>query len=69
MPDPADEASLRVDAWNAACLERTRAAQQGEGAMFCEDCEAEIPARRREAYPSATRCVKCQEKVEGRRRG
>lgn len=69
MPDPADEAAIRVDAWNAACLERTRAALEGPGRLTCEDCDTEIPERRRQQMPNATRCVKCQEIVEGRRRG
>jgi phage/conjugal plasmid C-4 type zinc finger TraR family protein len=28
---------------------------------YCEDCGKEIPPKRREAVPYATRCVTCQE--------
>jgi len=33
---------------------------QGQGAEFCIDCDEEIPAKRRAAYPSAVCCVECQ---------
>jgi phage/conjugal plasmid C-4 type zinc finger TraR family protein len=69
MPDAADEAAERIAAWNTQCLEQFRAAQAGPGRLTCEDCDTEIPERRRQQMPSATRCVKCQEIVEGRRRG
>ena len=68
MPDAADEAADRIAAWNAACLERTRAEMEGPGRLTCEDCDAEIPERRRQQVKNATRCVRCQEIVEGRRR-
>ncbi|MCV5869506.1 TraR/DksA C4-type zinc finger protein, partial [Escherichia coli] len=31
----------------------------GASALVCEECDAPIPAARRAAYPSATRCVSC----------
>lgn len=69
MPDIADEAAQIAADWNQRCVRQARTALEGEGAMICEDCEAQIPARRREAMPSATRCATCQQKVESRRRG
>jgi phage/conjugal plasmid C-4 type zinc finger TraR family protein len=30
----------------------------------CEDCGCVIPARRRQANPGATRCIKCQTQFE-----
>ena len=69
MPDTIDVAAEIVAEWNSRCIaEATRALEQ-PGALVCEDCEAEIPERRREAQPSATRCAPCQGLVEGRRRG
>lgn len=68
MPDIVDEAGALVDEWNARCVRHARRALEGEGALICEDCDTEIPARRREAQPSATRCAPCQERLEGRRR-
>lgn len=39
---------------------------QGQGAEFCIDCDEEIPAARRKAYPSAVCCVECQSLRERR---
>lgn len=39
---------------------RIRGALNGHGDPFCEDCGDEIEARRREALPSARRCIDCQ---------
>lgn len=36
-------------------------ALNGQGSEECEDCLQPIPAKRREAYPAATRCVGCQQ--------
>lgn len=33
---------------------------------YCEDCLVAIPDARRLAVPGCTRCVECQERVEGR---
>ncbi len=35
---------------------------------ICEDCGKPIPAKRLEAIPGATRCVKCQEIYENENR-
>lgn len=32
---------------------------------YCEDCLVAIPDARRLAVPGCTRCVECQERVEG----
>lgn len=34
---------------------------QGESFEFCQDCEEEIPAARREAMRGVRLCVECQE--------
>ncbi len=43
-----------------AAQERIRENSYG----VCEDCSVEIPYQRLEAYPTARRCVECQEKHE-----
>lgn len=51
----------------AKCIEeakRKAAANAGIGQEFCEDCGDEIPMARRQAMPSAIRCVFCQSHVE-----
>ncbi|MEP3258761.1 MAG: TraR/DksA C4-type zinc finger protein [Roseibium sp.] len=40
----------------------------GEGADDCIACGEPIPAKRRQAMPSAQRCAGCQEKAERRGR-
>jgi phage/conjugal plasmid C-4 type zinc finger TraR family protein len=68
MPDIVDTAAEIVADWNTRCIaEATRGLAQ-PGTLICEDCEVEIPARRREHMPSATRCAPCQQLLEGRRR-
>ena len=32
----------------------------GKGQADCEDCDDPIPLARRQVYPSAIRCVRCQ---------
>ena len=44
-----------------AALARLRAGDYG----ICHDCAEEIPEKRLYALPFATRCVLCQERVEG----
>lgn len=49
-------------------IERMKAKLALEGDEFCQDCGEEIPAARRAALPSATRCIDCQAKLERRAR-
>jgi phage/conjugal plasmid C-4 type zinc finger TraR family protein len=37
----------------------------GNGQKECDDCGEDIPQARRQAYPSAIRCVTCQASHEG----
>ena len=37
---------------------------KGESLANCEECDAEIPAARREAVPGVRLCIKCQEAVD-----
>ena len=48
-------------------LHRVHGDLAGKGSKDCADCGEPIPARRRAAMPSATRCITCQEKSEGAR--
>ena len=41
---------------------------QGESAEECDECGAPIPEKRRQAAPGCTRCIRCQEAFERRRR-
>ncbi len=60
--DDADKATDLEEARTAAALKKI----SGELKTVnldpnCEDCGKEIPAKRREAVPYATRCIVCQE--------
>ena len=37
---------------------------KGESLANCEECDAEIPAARREAVPGVRLCINCQEAVD-----
>lgn len=63
MPDEIDRVVERGEAELARRIAAARLSPAA-GALFCEDCDAEIPTRRREAHPSATRCMPCQEAQE-----
>lgn len=69
MVDIADVASEREEVRLAEALARHRRASApvGTGSLFCEDCDAPIPARRREALPGCSTCVDCQADRELRR--
>ena len=64
MPDNVDF----IQEQQAELLERqinaARVKHCGASALVCEECDAPIPAARRAAYPSATRCVSCQSVFE-----
>lgn len=64
--DTVDQAQLQNDLANQAAIARAAAQKSGPGRADCEDCGNEIPAERRAANPSATRCVYCQAAHEKR---
>ena len=37
---------------------------RGESLTHCEECDAEIPAARREAVPGVRLCIQCQEELD-----
>ncbi len=63
----AGAADIRRDAEELAdvelALERLQAGRYGS----CVDCGAQIPEARLDAYPTAKRCLPCQQKHEQRR--
>jgi phage/conjugal plasmid C-4 type zinc finger TraR family protein len=64
--DEVDHAQMISEVYETAML-RQRARNKAALPEFrrtCEDCGGVIPARRRRANPSATRCIACQAKVE-----
>lgn len=68
MPDEMDRVQERV----ALHLERTIEAHRPRdqpGRLECENCDEPIPELRRRALPSATRCVGCQQALEGAANG
>ena len=66
MPDNVDF----IQEQQAELLERqinaARVKHYGASALVCEECDAPIPAARRAAYPSATRCVSCRSVFEAK---
>ncbi|EOM7768499.1 TraR/DksA C4-type zinc finger protein [Escherichia coli] len=66
MPDNVDF----IQEQQAELLERqinaARVKHCGVSSLVCEECDAPIPAARRAAHPSATRCVSCQSVFEAK---
>jgi phage/conjugal plasmid C-4 type zinc finger TraR family protein len=58
-PDVTDRASGLEEADRIGGVALVQARLQGQGAEECEDCDVEIPAARRKAYPSAVCCIEC----------
>lgn len=60
--DEADRTQQISEVYETAMMkERIRnATALPEFSHTCEDCGRVIPARRRQANPGATRCIKCQ---------
>ncbi len=51
----------QIDATVEDAIRRARSEiPQGESLARCEECDAEIPAARREAVPGVRLCVACQ---------
>ena len=65
-PDVTDRATGLEEADRIGGVALVQARLQGQGAEFCVDCDEEIPAARRKAYPSAVCCVECQSLRERR---
>jgi len=65
MADAADYANERMAHLIEGSLAR-RKRFQGVSHVFCIECDAEIPERRREALPGVELCVECQQLQEAR---
>lgn len=63
MPDEFDIAQQREEQHRAAAV-RAIAPVGGAGCEDCIGCGDPIPAKRRRALPSATRCIDCQHLFE-----
>ncbi len=55
----------QIDATVAGAVELARSRlPEGEGLECCEECEAPIPEKRRQAIPGVRLCVQCQSALE-----
>jgi phage/conjugal plasmid C-4 type zinc finger TraR family protein len=55
----------QIDASVDDAVKRARSElPQGESRTRCEECDAEIPAARRDAVPGVRRCVRCQASLD-----
>lgn len=68
MADEADQANELMDKILGAQLANATQQQAPAETPECEECGEEIPAKRREIAPWATRCIDCQEQEEMRRK-
>ena len=67
--DQLDDASEITMKYTNGAIAKASAALMGEGSEECEDCGEDIPKARKDAYPSCTRCVSCQDVFERKKRG
>ncbi|EGG99635.1 Hypothetical Zinc-finger containing protein [gamma proteobacterium IMCC2047] len=61
--DGAVQDQIDASVEDAVNLARSRLSA-GESLEHCEECDAEIPAARREAVPGVRFCVKCQAELD-----
>jgi phage/conjugal plasmid C-4 type zinc finger TraR family protein len=61
--DGAVQDQIDASVEDAVQLARSRL-PKGESLLHCEECEAAIPAARREAIPGVRLCVKCQSELD-----
>ncbi|MFD1384687.1 DksA/TraR family C4-type zinc finger protein [Rhodanobacter aciditrophus] len=55
----------QIDATVNSAVERARSRLSvGDSLAHCEECEAEIPERRRVAIPGVRLCIQCQSEIE-----
>ena len=59
-----DQAEVLADKERQAGIRRLQAALERDGSCDCQDCDNEIEPARREAMPSAIRCIACQTRFE-----
>lgn len=61
--DGAVQDQIDASVEDAVELARSRL-PKGESLLRCEECDAEIPAGRREAIPGVRLCIKCQSELD-----
>ena len=55
----------QIDATVDSAVEEARSRLAvGDSLEFCEECDAEIPERRRQAIPGVRLCIQCQSEME-----
>ncbi|MCO4786592.1 RNA polymerase-binding transcription factor DksA [Marinomonas gallaica] len=55
----------QIDATVNSAVERARSRLTvGDSLEFCEECDAEIPEKRRNAIPGVRLCIACQSELE-----
>lgn len=59
-----DLAEQRIEEEREAAIAKSCAALRASGTEDCVDCGCTISIARRRVYPSATRCLECQEFAE-----
>lgn len=65
VSDEMDRVQEDVEQFHAAALcEHRRRQMTGESLTHCEDCEKEIPEKRRLAVSGCRTCISCQEARE-----
>lgn len=57
-------ADLRTEQERETGIRAAQAALAGQGSPICVVCKEEIEAERRQALPSAERCLACQQRLE-----
>lgn len=62
--DELDKAKQLEQKQRDAAIAAQLGKDNGVGRQFCIDCEDEIPPARRAVYPSAKRCIDCQQEAE-----
>lgn len=65
MTDQFDRAQQLEEMAREIALKKHRTFQ-AVSRVYCEDCDAPIPEKRRQLIPGVTRCVTCQEIEEKR---
>lgn len=69
MADELDRAAAQTQLSSDAAVAAIRARIDAPGSMDCASCGEAIPLARRQALPSARRCVSCQGAADRRGRG
>lgn len=55
----------QIDASIKDAIEQAKSRMpKGESLVHCEECDAEIPEKRREAIPGVRLCVQCQSELD-----